>query len=60
MITSFLIATLILFSLNTFLNIISLGIIIADRNDKKIVQASVAVFIYLVFITWNIFALTSL
>jgi len=59
MVTSFLIATLVLFSLNIILNLISLGVVIADGNNSKAIQFGITVFIYLIFITWNIFALFS-
>jgi hypothetical protein len=60
MILSFLIATLILFSLNLVLNLISFGFVLADGNNEKYIQIGVTIFIYLIFITMNILALVSL
>lgn len=57
MITSFLIATLVLFFLNLVLNLISLGIVLGAEDTSKAKQIGLTVFIYLIFVTWNIFAL---
>jgi hypothetical protein len=57
MVTAFLIATLIVFSLNVILNLISLGFIISDGDNKRAISVGASVLIYLIFVTWNIFAL---
>lgn len=60
MVTSFLIATLILFSLNIILNLISLGVVLSEENTKRAINISVTIFIYLIITTWNVFALISI
>jgi uncharacterized membrane protein YhaH (DUF805 family) len=59
MITSFLIATLILFCLNIVINLITFGATLNSQNDGKISQIGIAIVIYLILITWNIIALAS-
>lgn len=60
MLTSFLIATLILFSINVILNLISLGVTLSNENNSRSIQIGVTIFVYLILLTWNIFALISL
>jgi hypothetical protein len=60
MVLAFLIATLVLFSLNLILNLIALGYMLADGNNSRSIQTGVTIFIYLIFITFNIIAMTSL
>lgn len=59
MITSFLIATLVLFCLNIVINLIAFGATLNSQNDGKISQIGIAIVIYLILITWNIIALAS-
>lgn len=58
MVLAFLIATLIIFSINLFLNILILGV--SFIQEKVPVIAIVNVVATLVMLTWNIFALISL
>jgi hypothetical protein len=60
MLLTFLIATLVLFSLNLILNLIALGYMLAEGSNKRSVQTGVTIFIYLIFITMNILAIASL
>jgi hypothetical protein len=60
MVLTFLIATLVLFSLNLILNLISLGYMLADGNNDRTIQVGVTIFIYLIFVTMNILAIASL
>jgi hypothetical protein len=48
-----------LFSLNIVINLISLGISISEGSSKSL-SIGISIFIYLVFLTWNILALVSL
>jgi hypothetical protein len=58
MVLAFLIATLVIFSINLFLNILILGVSFIQENVPVI--AIVNVVATLVMLTWNIFALISL
>jgi hypothetical protein len=58
MVLAFLIATLVIFSINLFLNILILGVSFIKENVPVI--AIVNVVATLVMLTWNIFALISL
>lgn len=58
MVLAFLIATLVIFSINLFLNILILGVSFVQENVPVI--AIVNVVATLVMLTWNIFALISL
>jgi hypothetical protein len=60
MVTSFLIATLILFIANIILNLILLGVVLSDGDNKRGRTIGLTVIIYLIILTWNIFALASL
>lgn len=60
MLLGFLIATLILFTANIILNLILLGVVASEGDNKRIRNIALTVVIYLVIVTWNIFALTSL
>ncbi len=53
MVLGFLIATLVIFSLNVLINLISLSI-----SDKSSIVVPIATFIYLILITFNIFCIT--
>jgi hypothetical protein len=37
-----------------------LGVVFSDGNISKATTIAITIFIYLIFITWNIFALTSI
>jgi hypothetical protein len=60
MVTGFLIATLVLFIANIILNLILLGIVINDGDNKRARTIGLTVIIYLIILTWNIFALASM
>ena len=59
MVTSFLIATLIIFILNLVLSLISFGVSIS-QDEPKIGNFAIFILMILIFLTWNIFALISL
>lgn len=59
MITSFLIATLVLFCLNLVINLITFGATIASEDNGKMSHIGIVIIIYLLLITWNIIALAS-
>ena len=60
MLLGFLIATLILFTANIILNLILLGVVASEGDSKRIRNIALTVLVYLVIVTWNIFALISL
>lgn len=60
MLLGFLIATLVLFTANIVLNLILLGIVAGEGDNKRIKNISLTIIVYLVIVTWNIFALISL
>jgi len=58
MVTSFLIGTLVFFSLNMILSLISIGVNSGSQGSRdKLFGAIVSVFIMAILITWNILAL---
>jgi hypothetical protein len=59
MVTSFLIATLVLFIANIILNLVLLGIVISDGDNKRSRTIGLTIIVYLIVLTWNIFALVS-
>jgi uncharacterized membrane protein len=60
MVLAFLIATLVIFSINLFLNLVILGLSFSYRKDVIPTVAIINVAVTLVMVSWNIFALISL
>lgn len=60
MVTSFLIATMVLFITNIILNLILLGVVMNDGDNSRARTIGLTIIVYLIILTWNIFALVSL
>jgi hypothetical protein len=60
MVTSFLIATMVLFVINIILNLILLGAVINEGDNARARTIGLTIIVYLIILTWNIFALVSL
>jgi hypothetical protein len=60
MILGFLIATLVLFIANIILNLILLGVVVTEGDNRRATTIALTVLIYLIILTWNIFAIISL
>lgn len=59
MVTAFLIATLVIFSINLILALLTLGIYMASEDERFPIIQVINIAVCLGMITWNIFALVS-